>query len=221
LGSPGPGLPLDVLLIGRLDLASAALLKAPTVIPAPSLIATLSDALRFVDAIDDIEAELVGAEEVVKRSREFTLSAAASLTEERQRFQFEKDLCSKLVRDCERRLRRQYLARACIETALVPVHVLVDLVWCTPRRAFLRRKLQRRIQTLGICSRGLAGLQARIDSLSLPFPLASPKARAGFVLKTSAFPRRSQSSRLRRASSNLSSAEEPRFRRPAPVLRRA
>ena len=203
--------------VACLELGTATRSKAVTVIPAPSLIVTLGDALHLVDAMDDIEAELADAEDTVKRSQEFTLSATTRLREETQRFQSEKDLCSKLVRDCERRLRRQYLARVCIETALVPFHVLFDVFWCTPRRALLRRKIQRRIQALDTSIGGLSRLQARIDSMNVPLPLASPKAGTGLVGMSPAFPRRKVSSRgMRRASNSFRSAEEP-----APVLGRA
>ena len=163
-------------------------------IPAPSLVATLGDAIHLVESMDGIDAELADAQNTVNRSREFTRSASAALEEEQQWLQSEKDLCSYLLRDCERRLRRQHLARVCIETALLPFYRTLD-IWHILRRAFTRRTLERRIQALDDSVGRLPRLQARIDSMDLLV--------VGLARPNPPIPRRSVNPRLRRAYPHL------------------
>ena len=181
---------------------------------APSLIATLGDALHFFEAIDDIDAELAAVKTTVNRSKEFTLRASARLRDDEEWLKSEKELCSKLVRKCERRLRRQYLVRVCLETALVPLHALFDLFWRTPRRALLRRKVQRGIRALDHCGSGFAGLQARIDSMDLLLNVPAPEEATSPIRKCPPISRRSESPRLRKShftgSTRLKEAELPR-----------
>jgi hypothetical protein len=140
---------------------------------APSLIATLSDAIHIVDELDSLDAELIGAQATVNRSKEFALSAAENLRRQEEWLENEKELCSKALQQVERRLRRQHLMRVCTQAALVPFQLVastsaaaLELVCQRPRRALLRRKLQRRIHAIDSgCSSGLARLQTRINSL--------------------------------------------------------
>jgi len=114
-----------------------------------------ADVIHLMELAHLVDEELPAVRATVDRSEATAVAAQMELEEHQRWLKDHQELYAEAVKECQRRLKRQALIRACKETAWLPIRLLASacfalchVAWAYPRRFRLRAKLQNRIDAI-------------------------------------------------------------------------
>lgn len=117
----------------------------------------LADVIRLRELTHLVDEEVPAVRATVDRSKATAVAAQIELEKHQRWLEGHQELYAEAVKECQRRLKRQALIRACKQTALLPIRLLASAcfalcraVWAYPRRFRLRAKLQNRIDAISL-----------------------------------------------------------------------